>query len=282
MALPALAGPALVAGSHLLTHFAPQKEVSGGPQNNGYMQGDGFLATAGTSLAGGVAGAAMRRSDLGPDASPREKIGATVMGGARGAGSGLLANVQNDAIQGEGGSIKSAIFGAGSAMLASKLKDGGPNLLQSAIIGGGSGLTANILHDKATDKGYGMQADLGAGALQGGALGYTGMGDLKGTGIGAALGGAAGFASNKLTEQQGIGAGLSVEQQELMQSEGANNAVDAQNPFKADSMYEQPAQTVQANHTGRMADQFMAEAPAAANEQTSFAPQKEDEGPQMA
>ena len=282
MALPALAGPALVAGSHLLTHFAPQKEVSGGPQNNGYMQGDGFLATAGTSLAGGVAGAAMRRSDLGPDASPREKIGATVMGGALGAGSGLLANMQNDAIQGEGGSIKSAIFGAGSAMLASKLKDGGPNLLQSAIIGGGSGLTANILHDKATDKGYGMQADLGAGALQGGALGYVGMGDLKGTGIGAALGGAAGFASNKLTEQQGIGAGLSVEQQELMQSEGANNAVDAQNPFKADSMYEQPAQTVQANHTGRMADQFMAEAPAAANEQTSFTPQKEDEGPQMA
>ena len=282
MALPALAGPALVAGSHLLTHFAPQKEVSGGPQNNGYMQGDGFLATAGTSLAGGVAGAALRRSDLGPDASPREKIGATVMGGALGVGSGLLANMQNDAIQGEGGSIKSAIFGAGSAMLASKLKDGGPNLLQSAIIGGGSGLTANILHDKATDKGYGMQADLGAGALQGGALGYTGMGDLKGTGIGAALGGAAGFASNKLTEQQGIGAGLSVEQQELMQSEGANNAVDAQNPFKADSMYEQPAQTVQANHTGRMADQFMAEAPTTANEQTSFAPQKEDEGPQMA
>ena len=137
MALPALAGPALVAGSHLLTHFAPQKEVSGGPQNNGYMQGDGFLATAGTSLAGGVAGAAMRRSDLGPDASPREKIGATVMGGALGAGSGLLANMQNDAIQCEGGSIKSAIFGAGSAMLASKLKDGGPNLLQSAIIGGG-------------------------------------------------------------------------------------------------------------------------------------------------
>ena len=282
MALPVLAGPALVAGSHLLTHFAPQKEVSGGPQNNGYMQGDGFLATAGTSLAGGVAGAAMRRSDLGPDASPREKIGATVMGGALGAGSGLLANMQNDAIQGEGGSIKSAIFGAGSAMLASKLKDGGPNLLQSAIIGGGSGLTANILHDKATDKGYGMQADLGAGVLQGGALGYTGMGDLKGTGIGAALGGAAGFASNKLTEQQGIGAGLTAEQQELMQSEGANNAVDAQNPFKADSMYEQPAQTVQANHTGRMADQFMAEAPATANEQTSFTPQKEDEGPQMA
>lgn len=282
MALPALAGPALVAGSHLLTHFAPQKEVSGGPQNNGYMQGDGFLATAGTSLAGGVAGAAMRRSDLGPDASPREKIGATVMGGALGAGSGLLANMQNDAIQGEGGSIKSAIFGAGSAMLASKLKGDGPNLLQSAIIGGGSGLTANILHDKATDKGYGMQADLGAGALQGGALGYTGMGDLKGTGIGAALGGAAGFASNKLTEQQGIGAGLTAEQQELMQSEGANNAVDAQNPFKADSMYEQPAQTVQANHTGRMADQFMAEAPTTVNEQTSFTPQKEDEGPQMA
>lgn len=242
------------------------------------MQGDGFLATAGTSLAGGVAGAAMRRSDLGPDASPREKIGATVMGGALGVGSGLLANMQNDAIQGEGGSIKSAIFGAGSAMLASKLKDGGPNLLQSAIIGGGSGLTANILHDKATDKGYGMQADLGAGALQGGALGYVGMGDLKGTGIGAALGAGAGFASNKLTEQQGIGAGLTAEQQELMQSEGANSAVNAQNPFQAGP----GAQTVQANHTGRMADQFMAEAPTTANEQTSFAPQKEDEGPQMA
>lgn len=278
MALPALAGPALVAGSHLLTHFAPQKEVSGGPQNNGYMQGDGFLATAGTSLAGGVAGAALRRSDLGPDASPREKIGATVMGGALGAGSGLLANMQNDAIQGEGGSIKSAIFGAGSAMLASKLKDDGPNLLQSAIIGGGTGLTANILHDKATDKGYGMQADLGAGALQGGALGYVGMGDLKGTGIGAALGGAAGFASNKLTEQQGIGAGLTAEQQELMQSEGANNAVNAQNLFQAGP----EAQTAPVNQTGRMADQFMAEAPATANEQTSFTPQKENEGPQMA
>lgn len=282
MALPALLGPALVAGTHLATHFAPQKEVSGGAQNNGYMQGDGFLATAGTSLAGGAAGAAMRNSDLGPDASPRERVGATVMGGALGAGSGLLANMQNDAVQGEGGSIKSAIFGAGSAMLASKLKDGGPNMLQSAIIGGGSGLTANILHDKATDKGYGMQADLGAGALQGGALGYTGMGDLKGTGIGAALGGAAGFASNKLTEQQGIGAGLSVEQQELMQSEGANSAVNAQNPFQADSGYDQPAQTVQANHTGRMGDQFMAEAPATATEKTPFTPQKEDEGPQMA
>src|SRR5690625_267805 len=114
------------------------------------MQGVVCLATAGTSLAGGVAGAALRRSDLGPDASPREKIGATVMGGALGVGSGLLANMQNDAIQGEGGSIKSAIFGAGSAMLASKLKDGGQNLLLYAIIGIGFGISTNILHAKTT------------------------------------------------------------------------------------------------------------------------------------
>lgn len=241
MALPALAGPALVAGAQVLTHFAPQKDVSGGSQNDGYMKGDGFLATAGTALAGAGTGAAMRVKDLGPDASPREKVAAGLMGGALGAGSGLLANMQNDAVQGEGGSLKSAIFGAGSSMLASKLEKDGPNMLQSAIIGGGTGLTANILHDKATDKGYGMQADLAAGALEGGALGYTGMGDLKGAGLGAGLGAAAGFGSHELTERQGVQAGLTAEQQSLMQSDGAGQAVEAQSGQKgmADNFVDQ-------------------------------------------
>lgn len=228
MALPALAGPALVAGAQLITHFAPGKEPSGGPQNDGYMKGDGFLATAGSALAGAGTGAAMRIKDLGPDASPREKVAAGLMGGTLGAGSGLLANMQNDAVQAEGGSIKAAVFGAGSSMLASKLQKDGPNMLQSAIIGGGTGITANILHDKATDKGYGLQADLGAGALQGGALGYTGVGDFKGAGIGAGLGAAAGFGSHELTERQGAQAGLTGEQRSLMESDGATNAVAAQ------------------------------------------------------
>ena len=264
MPLPALAGPALVAGAQVLTNVATQKLASGGPQNDGYMEGSGLLAKAGTALAGGVTGAAMRTKDLGPDASPREKIAAGLMGGALGAGSGLLANMQNDAIQGGGGSLKSAVFGAGASMLASKLEKDGPNMLQSAMIGGGTGLTANILHDKATDKGYGMQADLAAGALEGGALGYTGMGDLKGGGLGAALGGVAGFASNKLTEQQGVNAGLTEEQESLMQSDGATNAVNAQSAQKG------------------MADNFVNQYnQQQANQPVADAPQKDNGGMQL-
>lgn len=229
MALPALAGPALVAGSQLITHFAPQKEVSGGPQNDGYMNGDGFLATAGTALAGGAAGAALRRADLGPDASVKDKIGATITGGALGTGSGLLANIQHDAIHRDGGTLTSMVAGAGSAMLASRLQKDGPNMMQAALIGGSSGITANIAHDKATDKGYGLQADLAADALQGGTLGYVAEGGLKGAGLGTALGAAAGYGTNKLTESQyDQYAGLSAEQRGLMESEGAESAVQGQ------------------------------------------------------
>lgn len=229
MALPALAGPALVAGSHLITHFAPQREVSGGPQNDGYMNGDGFLATAGTALAGGAAGAALRRADLGPDASARDKIGATIIGGALGTGSGLLANIQHDAVHREGGTLTSMVAGAGSAMLASKLQKDGPNMIQAALMGGSSGITANILHDKATDKGYGMQADLIADSLQGGTLGYVAEGGWKGAGIGTALGAVAGYGTNKLTERQYDPlAGLNPEQRSLMESAGAESAVQGQ------------------------------------------------------
>ena len=229
MALPALAGPALVAGSHLITHFAPQKEVSGGPKNDGYMNGDGFLATAGTALAGGAAGAALRRADLGPDASIKDKIGATMVGGAAGTVSGFLANIQHDAIHREGGTLTSGLAGAGSAVFASMLQKDGPNPIQAAIIGGGSGITADILHDKATDKGYGLQADLAADALQGSSLGYVAEGGWKGAAGGAALGAAAGYGTNKLTESQYDPlAGLNPEQRSLMESEGAESAVQGQ------------------------------------------------------
>ena len=229
MPLPALAGPALVAGSQLITHFAPQKEVSGGPKNDGYMNGDGFLATAGTALAGGAAGAALRRADLGPDASIKDKIGATITGGALGTGSGLLANIQHDAIHRDGGTLTSMVAGAGSAMLASKLQKDGPNMIQAALIGGGSGITADILHDKATDKGYGLQADLAADALQGSTLGYVAEGGWKGAAGGAALGAAAGYGTNKLTESQYDPlAGLNPEQRSLIESEGAESAVQGQ------------------------------------------------------
>lgn len=242
MALPALAGPAMVAGTTLATKLLPQKTVSGGPENDGYMQGDGVLATTGSALAGGGIGAAMRRHDLGPDASMREKVGATITGGVLGTGSGLLANMEHDAIHGDGGSFKSMMFGAGSAMLASKLQKDGPNMIQAALIGGGNGLAANIVHDKMTDKGYGLQADLLADTAQGGALGYVAEGGAKGAALGAGLGAAAGFATDKMTERQAEFAGMTPEQKSLMTSEGANAAVEAQrNPMggMADSFVEE-------------------------------------------
>ena len=142
-------------------------------------------------------------------------------------------------------------------------------MLQAALMGGSSGITANILHDKATDKGYGLQADLIADSLQGGTLGYVAEGGLKGAGIGTALGAVAGYGTNKLTESQYDPlAGLSPEQRGLMESERATSAVQGQ--FQGQ---------------GGMADGFVAQhnAEVAAAQPTVIeheAPAKDD-GPQL-
>lgn len=232
---PAMLLPAAgVIAGNIKTHFmSDAKEPSqGGPNNDGFMQGDGPMATIGTALAGGAAGAALKMKDLGPDASLRDKIGAQVKGGLLGAGSGLLANMEHDAVHAEGGALKAALFGAGSNMLASKLQDGGPNMLQSAIAGGSTAFMADSFHDKLTEKGYGMQADVLADSTQGATLGYTGLGDTKGALLGGALGAVGGFATDKMTESQGEKTqleGLSAGDKELAGSSRAEQMVAGQN-----------------------------------------------------
>lgn len=231
---PALLLPAAgVIAGNIKTHFMPdaEKPSRGGPNSDGFMQGDGAMATIGTALAGGAAGAALKTKDLGPDANLRDKIAAQVKGGLLGAGSGLLANMQHDAIHADGGALKAALFGAGSNMLASKLQDDGPNMLQSAIAGGSTAFMADSFHDKLTEKGYGMQADLLADSTQGATLGYTGLGDTKGALIGSALGAVGGFATDKMTEAQGEKAqleGLSAGDKELAGSSRAEQMVAGQ------------------------------------------------------
>lgn len=192
-----------VVGNMAVNSMSDSKNpTKGGPEGTGFMKGDGAKATLGTALAGGVAGAALKTRDLGPDAGPREKIMAAVTGGLAGTGSGLLANMQHDAIHAKGGAVKAALFGAGSNMLASTLEKDGPSMIQSALAGASTGYVADSFHDKLTKKGYGMQADLLSDSVQGATLGYTGMGDGKGAMLGGALGAAGGFATQKMTQNE--------------------------------------------------------------------------------